>query len=58
LLLSQDRGWFDPAKPGGGTAKPYTYLSEVFLPKLKASGVDTATIDKLLRNNPFRAFAR
>ena len=58
LLLSQDRGWFDPAKPGGGTPKPYTYLSEVFLPKLKASGVDTATIDKLLRNNPFRAFAR
>jgi phosphotriesterase-related protein len=58
LLLSQDRGWFDPAQPGGGTPKPYTYLSEVFLPKLEASGVDRITIDKLTRGNPFRAFAR
>lgn len=58
LLLSQDRGWFDPAEPGGGTPKPYTYLSEVFLPKLRDSGVDDATIAMLTRDNPFRAFAR
>jgi len=58
LLLSHDRGWYDPAKPGGGTPRPYTYLSEVFLPKLAASGVDQATINKLVRDNPFRAFAR
>ena len=58
LLLSHDRGWYDPALPGGGTPKPYTYLSEVFLPKLAASGVDAATIDMLTRDNPFRAFAR
>ena len=58
LLLSHDRGWYDPALPGGGTPKPYTYLSEVFLPKLEASGVDRATIDTLIRENPFRAFAR
>ncbi len=58
LLLSQDRGWYDPALPGGGTPKPYTYLSEVFLPKLAASGVDAGTIEMLMRENPFRAFAR
>jgi phosphotriesterase-related protein len=58
MLLSHDRGWYDPAKPGGGTPKPYTYLSEVFLPKLLGSGVDQATIDRLIRDNPFRAFAR
>jgi phosphotriesterase-related protein len=58
LLLSHDRGWFDPAQPGGGTPKPYTYLFEVFLPKLRESGVDEATIAKLTRDNPFRAFAR
>ena len=58
LLLSQDRGWYDPALPGGGTPKPYTYLSDAFLPKLAASGVDAATIDVLTRDNPFRAFAR
>src|SRR6188508_3831972 len=28
VLLSQDRGWYDPAEPGGGTPRPYTYLSE------------------------------
>jgi phosphotriesterase-related protein len=58
LLLSQDRGWYDPALPGGGTAKPYTYLHEVFLPKLAASGVDARTIAMITRDNPFRAFAR
>lgn len=58
LLLSHDRGWYDPALPGGGTPKPYTYLHDVFLPKLAASGVDAATIDVLVRDNPFRAFAR
>ena len=58
VLLSMDRGWYDPAQPGGGTPKPYTYLSEVFLPKLAAAGVDDATIHKLTCDNPFRAFAR
>ena len=33
LLLSHDRGWYDPALPGGGVPKPYTYISEQFLPK-------------------------
>lgn len=58
LMLSQDRGWYDPGQPGGGTPQPYTYLVDVFLPKLAAAGVDDATIRKLTRANPFRAFAR
>ncbi len=58
LLLSHDRGWYDPAQPGGGVPKPYTYISETFLPKLKAAGVDGATIHQLTVDNPFRAFAR
>jgi phosphotriesterase-related protein len=58
VLLSMDRGWYDPAQPGGGTPRPFTYLSEVFLPKLAAAGVDDATIRKLTCANPFRAFAR
>ena len=53
-----DRGWYDPAQPGGGTPRPFTYLSEVFLPKLAAAGVDDATIRKLTCDNPFQAFAR
>ncbi len=58
VLLSMDRGWYDPAQPGGGVPRPFTYLSEVFLPKLAAAGVDDATIRKLTCANPFRAFAR
>ena len=58
LLLSHDRGWYDPALPGGGTPKPFTYLSESFLPKLRQDGVDEPTIRKLTKSNPFRAFAR
>lgn len=58
LLLSHDLGWYDPAQPGGGTPKPYTHLSTVWLPKLRAAGVDDATIRRLTHDNPFAAFAR
>jgi phosphotriesterase-related protein len=58
LLLSHDRGWYDPALPGGGTPKPFTYLSETFLPKLRQAGVDEPTLRQLTQSNPFNAFAR
>jgi len=58
LLLSHDRGWFDPAQPGGGRPKPYTHLSEHLLPALQATGVDDAAITQLTCTNPFSAFAR
>lgn len=58
LLLSHDRGWYDPSKPHGGEQLPYTYLSTIFLPALRASGVDETTITQLTVHNPWRAFAR
>jgi phosphotriesterase-related protein len=58
LLLSHDRGWYDPALPGGGTPKPFSYLSETFLPKLRQAGLDQPTLQQLTQSNPFRAFAR
>jgi phosphotriesterase-related protein len=58
LMLSHDRGWYDPAQPGGGIPRPFTYISEQFLPRLRAAGVDEATIRQLTHTNPFRAFAR
>ncbi|MBX5009596.1 esterase [Rhizobium lentis] len=58
LLLSHDRGWFDPALPMGGTPKPYTHLSTVLLPELKRRGVDDGTLMRLTHENPFEAFAR
>lgn len=58
ILLSHDRGWYDPAQPGGGIPRPFTYISAVFLPKLAEVGVDDPTIRQLTHDNPFRAFAR
>lgn len=58
LLVSHDLGWFDPALPGGGTARPYTRLSEAILPRLRAAGVEEQTITLLVHDNPFNAFAR
>jgi phosphotriesterase-related protein len=58
LLLSHDMGWYDPAKPGGGTPRPYTHLSEQMLPKLRSEGVSDATLTHLTHANPFNAFAR
>ena len=58
LLLSHDTGWYDPALPGGGTPIPYTHLSAVFLPKLRAAGLGDATLSQLTHDNPFNAFAR
>jgi phosphotriesterase-related protein len=58
LLLSHDLGWYDPAQPGGGNPRPYTYLAEQFIPKLRASGFDDAKVRQLTHANPFAAFAR
>ena len=58
LLLSHDRGWYDPSRPRGGHQRPYTYLGEVFLPKLARAGVSAQMIRTLTHDNPFRAFAR
>jgi len=58
LMLSHDRGWYDPSQPGGGVPKPFTYLVDTFLPKLRAAGVDEATIRQLTHTNPFNAYAR
>ena len=58
VLLSQDRGFYDPAQPGGGVPRPYTYLGDAFVPLLRAAGVDEVNINRLTCANPFRAFAR
>jgi phosphotriesterase-related protein len=58
LLVSHDVGWFDPARPGGGMPRPYTHLSDVMIPLLRASGVDDGTLRVLTEDNPFRAYSR
>jgi len=64
ILLSHDRGWYDPAQPGGelsqrgGVPRPFTALSEAFMPRLRLAGLAQAVLQKLTLENPFRAFAR
>ena len=58
VMLSMDRGWYSPGQPGGGTPKPFTYLSETFLPELRAAGLSEDVLRQLTVLNPFRAFAR
>ena len=58
VLLSHDRGWFDPAQPNGGAPSAFTYITDVFLPKLRGVGVDDIALRQLTQVNPFRAFAR
>lgn len=58
MLLSHDMGWYDPALPKGGVPRPYTHLSEVMIPKLRAEGVTGAQIRQLTHDNPFETFAR
>lgn len=58
LLLSHDRGWYDPAQPGGGVPKPFTHLTDVMLPLLRQRGVADDTIRQLMVINPFEAYAR
>jgi phosphotriesterase-related protein len=58
VLISHDRGWYDPALPDGGTPRPFTYISTVFLDALRGAGVDETAIRQITCDNPFRAFAR
>jgi phosphotriesterase-related protein len=58
LLVSQDRGWYDPGRPGGGELRPYDHLVTEFLPRLRAAGWDGTQIARLTVDNPFEAFAR
>jgi phosphotriesterase-related protein len=58
LLISMDRGWFDPVKSGGGTPNPFTYLMDRFVPQLRMAGFSDETITTLIQHNPFAAFGR
>jgi phosphotriesterase-related protein len=56
VLLSHDAGWYQPGQSNGGTQRPYTYLLDSFVPKLRASGFSEETIRMLTIENPRRAF--
>jgi phosphotriesterase-related protein len=56
ILLSHDAGYYQPGQANGGTQRAYTYLIDTFIPKLRAAGVDDATIRMITEINPICAF--
>ena len=56
VLISHDSGWYDPAKPGGGTFNGYTDIFDSFIPVLKEKGMTSEEIDQILVKNPQEAF--
>ncbi len=57
VLLSHDAGWYSVGEPKGGTPRPYTHLTDVFLPLMRELGIDEQTIHRVTVENPARAFA-
>lgn len=58
LLLSHDCAGYNPTQAHGGKIAPYTYLSNIFLPKLRARNVEEMVIRQMTHHNPFNAYAR
>jgi phosphotriesterase-related protein len=56
VLLSMDAGWYRPGEPEGGQIRGFSFLSEEFLPVLRANGVKEETLERLLVRNPRAAF--
>ena len=56
ILLSHDSGWYDPAKPAGGTINGFTDIFEYLIPALKSRGFTDSDIDQLLIKSPAAAF--
>jgi phosphotriesterase-related protein len=56
VLISHDSGWYDPAKPGGGTINGYGDIFNSFIPVLKEKGFSDEEIDQILVKNPQEAF--
>jgi phosphotriesterase-related protein len=60
IMLSHDASVFAfglEAASGENVMDDYTYIPRVFVPKLRAAGVDEATLDTILAANPQRVLA-
>lgn len=56
VLVSHDAGWYAVGEADGGSWRPFTLLSEKFLPALIGAGLSAADIRWLTQTNPARAF--
>jgi len=58
ILISSDSGWYDPKYENGENIKGYTYIPNVFIPRMKEAGISEENIKTIVSENPFNAFAR
>jgi phosphotriesterase-related protein len=58
LLISHDAGWYRVGEGPEGKKKirPYTAISDKLIPALKTAGLGDSELNKLLLDNPGRAF--
>lgn len=57
-LLSHDAGWYDPAKPNGGSIdRDYTVLFRQLMPELNKRGFTKRDWNQILVDNPADAFS-
>ncbi|MHB1438947.1 MAG: phosphotriesterase family protein [Thiobacillus sp.] len=56
VLISHDAGWYAVGEPDGGNWRPFTLLSEKFLPALAGAGLSSSELRWLTQTNPVRAF--
>ena len=56
VLISHDAGWYDPAKPDGGTFRGYNDIFDLLIPALKSNGITDQEIDQIIVKNPQEAY--
>jgi len=56
LLLSQDAGWYNVGEPCGGKIRCFEYLVKDFVPLMLAKGFSQKLVNKILVENPAKAF--
>ncbi len=56
VLLSHDAGWYRPGEENGGKFRDYTAISSHLIPRIMRMGYNSTYVDKLLIDNPRRAF--
>ncbi len=57
ILISHDAGWYSPGEQDQGSFKGYTSLFDNLVPLLFENDFTQADIDKLLIENPKKAFS-
>lgn len=56
VLISHDSGWYDPAKPDGGTFNGFLDIFDSLIPAMKSAGFTDKEINQILIENPKEAF--